>query len=533
MIQSCRGLDFDFFLRDAQPRVLLVNTASASICAEVERLPASVRPLLITLEPEGLASQATTNLSDVYGEEALNRLAYVIYTSGSTGMPKGVLVEHAALVRRLLAVQAYYHYRPSDRVLQFAAWSFDAAAEELLAPWLCGATVVLRPESVLASFAELHRVIEAEQLTVLNLPTAYWHAWIGYLLQTGTGVPACVTLVIVGSERVLPERLRAWQGLVGSRVRWINAYGPTEATITATLYEAPAEPEHSGEGPVPIGRPIAGTEVYVLDGQRQRVPIGVPGELYLGGDGLARGYLHASALTTECFVPNPFVTPSRSPRLYRSGDRVRYRADSQLEFLGRLDEQIKIRGFRIEPAEIEAMLSQYPAVGAAVVVAREDAGAEVCLVAYLVSQDQGAPLNFADIRRFLQQHLPMPMVPTAFVQLTTLPLLPSGKVNRKALPPPDMPVMTYQAPQTPVETQLVELWSQVLQQERVGIHDDFFQLGGHSLLATQLLSRLRDIFAIELQLRELFEQPTIARLGATSRTVPSCDATRSEVYHSP
>ena len=193
--------------------------------------------------------------------------------------------------------------------------------------------------------------------------------------------------------------------------------------------------------------------------------------------------------------------------------RRRRLLDPQLEFLGRLDEQIKIRGFRIEPAEIEAMLSQYPAVGAAVVVAREDSGAEVCLVAYLVSQSQGAPLNFADIRRFLQQHLPMPMVPTAFVQLTTLPLLPSGKVDRKALPPPDMPVMTYQAPRTPVETQLVELWSQVLQRERVGIHDDFFQLGGHSLLATQLLSRLRDMFAIELPLRELFEQPTIAGLA--------------------
>jgi amino acid adenylation domain-containing protein len=502
-----------FLLRDARPRVLIVHTDIPALAAEIERLSGPGRPLMLTLDPEGLASQPTTRVPDVDPGADLNRLAYVVYTSGSTGTPKGVLVEHRALACRLLAAQAHYRYQPHDRVLQFAALSFDAATEELLTPWLSGAAVLLRPDAVLASFVELHRFIEAEQLTVLNLPTAYWHAWVEDLLQTGTPIPARVALVIVGGERVLPEWLRAWQTMAGSRVRWINAYGPTEATITATLYEAPATPRQLPGCPVPIGHPIAGTEAYVLDEHCRQVPIGVPGELYLGGDGLARGYLNAAALTAERFVPNPFVGPSRSPRVYRSGDRVRYRPDGHLEYLGRIDDQVKIRGVRVEPAEIEAVLSRYEPVQAAAVVAHTDARGEVDLIAYLVPRHPAASVDVAAVRRFLHQHLSTPMVPTAFVPLPTLPLLPSGKVDRRALPRPDGPTTTYQAPRTPVETQLVDLWTQVLRRERVGIHDDFFQLGGHSLLATQFLSRLRDRCGVELPLRQLFEQPTIAGLA--------------------
>ena len=293
-----------------------------------------------------------------------------------------------------------------------------------------------------------------------------------------------------------------------------NLYGPSETTTYSTVaYLA------SGESGVPgIGRPIANTRAYVLDRRLEPVPIGVPGELYLGGAGVARGYLGRPALTAERFVPDPFGPSAGAEpggRLYRTGDRARWRPDGTLEFLGRLDQQLKLRGFRIEPGEIETVLGQHPAVRTAVVIAREDVPGDVRLVAYVVPE--GAPVDGGELRRFLEQRLPEYMVPAAIVVLESLPLMPNGKLDRGALPPPDSTEPRdredFVAPRTPVEEMLAGIWATVLRLERVGIRDNFFALGGHSLLATQVISRVRTAIGIELPLHALFEDPTVAGLA--------------------
>ena len=309
-------------------------------------------------------------------------LAYVIYTSGSTGTPKGVLITHQALVNHTLAVAKAYHLQPSDLILQFASISFDVAAEELFPSWLSGSTVVIRPEQLLA-FANFLRFLEQEKLTVLNLPTAYWHEWVSYLTRKDVSLPPSLRLVIVGTEQALPGKLALWQKQVGSHVSWINAYGPTEATIGATLYEPATCQENQQLTRVPIGRPIANTQIYILDQHLNATPLGVPGELYIGGISLARGYLNQPELTTEKFIPNPFSS-NLETRLYKTGDLARYLPDGNIEFLERVDNQVKIRGFRIELGEIEAFLARHPKVRETVVTLREDYPGNKRLVAYVV-----------------------------------------------------------------------------------------------------------------------------------------------------
>lgn len=372
-----------YILSDSQVLVLLTQQRLVSKL-EQHKLP------VVSLDAEWqvISQQSQENpICEVQPEN----LAYVIYTSGSTGTPKGVLITHQALVNHTLAVAQAYHLQPSDRILQFASISFDVAAEELFPSLLSGSTVVIRPEQLLA-FANFLQFLEQEKLTILNLPTAYWHEWVSYLTQKDVSLPPSLRLVIVGTEQALPEKLALWQKQVGSQVRWINAYGPTEATIGATLYEPAICQENQQFSRVPIGRPIANTQIYILDQHLNPIPIGVPGELYIGGVSLARGYLNQPELTTERFIPNPF-SPNLETRLYKTGDLVRYLPDGNIEFLERIDNQVKIRGFRIELGEIESVLTDHPHVQQAVVTATKEVSGNKHLVAYVVPQ-QGLNIDF-------------------------------------------------------------------------------------------------------------------------------------------
>jgi hypothetical protein len=321
----------------------------------------------------------------------------------------------------------------------------------------------------------------------------------------------------------------------GAPERLVHVYGPTETTTYATWHRVGAVED--GATTIPIGRPIANTEAYVLDGRLQPVPVGVPGELYIGGAGVARGYLNRPELTAEKFVPDPFSGDEPGARLYKTGDRVRRRADGDIEFLGRLDGQVKLRGFRVEPGEVEGALNGHGRVRESVVLLREDAPEKKRLVAYVVPGQDGTTPAVDELRGFLREKLPEYMVPSAIVVLEALPLTPNGKVDRRALPAPDPSGFRaendYAAPRTPLEERLVEIWKEVLGLRRVGVRDDFFELGGHSLLGTQVVSRLRGALRVELPLRHLFETPTIAGLAERIEAVQRSDPAPSVATLSP
>ncbi len=496
-----------FILEDSQAPLVITQERLGKTLAV-----AGAKCLCLDSVQQVLAQESAQN--PLHGTRPAN-LAYVIYTSGSTGQPKGVLIPHQALVNHGCAVAQCYGIQASDRVLQFASLSFDVAAEELFPSWLGGATVVLRPEQLPAAGPELHRLIDREQLTVLNLPASYWHEWVRELDRGGESVPASVRLVVVGSEPVSAKCYEQWRQRVGSRVRLCNAYGPTEATITATIDEPAADAVVPPVGSLPIGRPIANTRAYILDRHGHPVPIGVPGELCLGGLGLARGYLQRPELTQEKFPPDPFA-PEPGQRMYRTGDRARYRPDGIIELLGRVDRQVKLRGFRIELGEIETALARHPAIGAAAVRVCEENSDRPYLAAYFVLR-QGETLPLPELRSFLHTTLPDYMVPPALVLRDALPRLPNGKVDYRALPDVDATCVeqeeAWMAPRTPVEELLAGIWAEVLRCPRVSITANFFHLGGHSLLATQVMSRIRDVLQVQLPLRSLFEAPTVAGLA--------------------
>ncbi|MEL6901316.1 MAG: amino acid adenylation domain-containing protein [Cyanobacteria bacterium J06606_4] len=450
-----------------------------------------------------------------------HQLAYVIYTSGSTGMPKGVMVEHRSLVNFTRVSVDGYGFGKRDRILQFASISFDAAAEEIFPALTSGATLVLRPEGMLSPLSTFLDTCQQLQLTVLDLPTAYWQQLVSELTVEKLTLPPSLRLVIIGGERVSPEAVATWLAQVGSMPRLVNTYGPTEATVVATAHPITA----AMPGEIPIGTPLQNVHTYVLDPHGNLSPVGIPGELHIGGAALARGYLNQPALTAQKFVASPMSVPlSALPsdsRLYKTGDLVRYLPSGQLEFLGRIDHQVKIRGFRVELGEIETALQQLAWVREAVVTCHTDSSGSGTqrLIAYLTVTpeiDPSAPLP--DWRTELRAQLPDYMLPAACRVLPRLPLTPNGKLDRKRLPEPDFSQLSgnseYQAPQTTTEQKLAELWCSVLGVENISIHDDFFELGGHSLLAVQLFSKVEKVFGKKLPLATLFQATTISTLAA-------------------
>ena len=438
--------------------------------------------------------------------------AYMIYTSGSTGKPKGVLVPHRALVNHGLAMADHYSLSSDDRVLQVASISFDVAAEEIYPTLLAGATVVLRPPTLLESFDGFTDFIHKERITVVNISTAFWHAWVSHLVAMEQSVPPSLRALIVGTEQASAKYLNLWSKLTDDRVQWFNSYGPTETTITSTSYRHPGG-QVDPSAPLPIGFPIDNTQVHVLDEALSPVQFGTPGELYIGGAGVALGYFDRPQLTAERFIESPFE-PGK--RLYKTGDIVRQRQDSALIYVGRVDFQVKIRGYRIELGEIEALLTRHPDLNAAVVTAPEDDQGNKRLVACVVPMDAEDPPAVGALREFLTKELPAYMIPSAILILPDLPMTPNGKVDRNALPTPDwsrISVSKYEAPSTDVQKHLTELWSEILGIERIGIDDDFFGLGGHSLHAVALFGAISRKYGVDLPLAKLLERPTIAELA--------------------
>ena len=487
-----------FMLADTQAPVVLVQQGL------VTSLPQHGTTFVcLDRDWETISQERIENLSS---QTTAANLAYVIYTSGSTGQPKGVEVPHRGIVR-LVCGTDYAQFDSTQVFLQLAPISFDAATFELWGALLHGARCVLFPGR-LPSPTELGAVLHRHQVSTLWLTASLFNSVIDYAPEALTSVRQLLT----GGEALSVAHVRRALTLLPA-TQLINGYGPTESTTFACTYTIPRHIEDTATS-IPIGRPIANTEVYVLDSGLSPVPIGVTGELYLSGDGLARGYLDRPELTAERFIPNPFSS-GHGAQLYKTGDLVRYLPDGNLEFLGRLDDQVKIRGFRIELGEIEAVLAQHPAVREAVVLAREDSPGDQRLVAYLVSR--GLAVSVSEICKFLSTKLPEYMLPSTVVYLEVLPLTPNGKIDRKALPRPDQtrPDLDeqYLAASTPTEASLAEIWAEVLKVERVGVHDNFFALGGHSLKATQVVARVRRELQVELPLRELFANPTIAGLA--------------------
>jgi amino acid adenylation domain-containing protein/non-ribosomal peptide synthase protein (TIGR01720 family) len=482
-----------FMLDDARVSVLVTQSQLA------ERLPVGGAEVVCLdsspgAEGKALAGHAGEDLPRQSGPE---NLAYVIYTSGSTGRPKGVELAHSGLCNLATAQAKVFGVEPGDRVLQISSLSFDASIWELTMALTRGAALHLVQQDTLLSAEELASAIEGQGITAVTFPPS--------LLGTlpDDRLAGTMRTVVVAGEPCSRELAARW----APGRRFFNAYGPSESTVCATVHRCD---EREPSSP-PIGRPIANTRLYVLDGALRPLPVGVAGELYVGGAGLARGYRHRPDLTAERFVPDPFGAEPGS-RLYRTGDRVRYRADGTIEYLGRLDHQVKVRGFRIELGEIEVALAWHEAIREVVVLAREDQPGDRRLVAYYVAAREVAG---SELRAFLRQRLPEYMVPGMFVPLPAMPLSPNGKVDRKALPAPDRAALevAYVAPRTCTEEVLTGIWAQVLGVERVGIHDNFFELGGHSLLATQIASRVLDALHVELPLRDLFEVRTVEELA--------------------
>lgn len=491
------------------------------------------RARIVCLETER-SSIVEHDAQNVQSDINASNLAYLVYTSGSTGRPKGILIEHRSVVNASYAFISNHRMTERDRLLQFASLSFDVAAEEFFATWLSGGCVVMRLEQTLSSFAEFTTFLQRENVSVVNLPASFWLEWLTALSVQGGQIPKSLRRVIVGNEKTLEETLAKWQRLIGPNVEWRNAYGPSETTITASNYE-PSSTGATGEekSAVPIGRPVMNVQMYVLDCALQIVPTGVAGELYIGGDGVARGYHKQPTQTAERFLPNPYGRKS-GERFYRTGDAARYRADGNIEFLGRVDEQVKIRGFRIEPGEIEAVLAQHASVRESVVVARDDGRGGQRLIAYVVSNN--ADLRTDELRKFLQQRLTEYMVPSSFVVMEALPRTPNGKVDRRALPDADNTHTdaneTYIAPRSATERTIANIWQEVLKVEKVGINDNFFGLGGHSLLLVHAQSKVSDALRVKVSMIEMFKYPTISalaeHLSEQRSSIPASPPTRNQ-----
>ena len=456
-------------------------------------------------------------------------LAYIVYTSGSTGRPKGVAVPHSSVANHVHACAERYRLGPGDRVLQFTSISFDITSEEIFPTWIRGGAVVPRPPGLFPSFDELAKLITRHRITVVDLPTAYWHEWVGELHRARTPPPAPLRLVVIGTEQAVPERVADWLELAGDRVRLNNSYASTEATVTSVVYEPEAadRPRFRAGDRVPVGSNLRNCCAYVLDAGLELVPVGVPGDVYIGGPNVSRGYANWPDRTAASFLPDPFAAalgygPGR--RMYRQGDVGSWLPSGDLQYLGRRDDMVKIRGFRVEPAEVAAALTRHPAVKDCVVVVRSDGPRGKRLVGYLTWVPDHAA-TVPELRDFLRETLPEHMVPAVLVALDALPLTANGRVDQHALPAPadartepggrgaDEEEAAGSAPRGAGEEILAGIWCEVLGLPRVGSGDHFFDLGGHSLLGTQVVARARERLGVELPLRALFENPVLADLA--------------------
>ncbi len=466
-----------FMLADSQATVLVTQQALLEIFADHQAQ-------VVCLDADWPAQSPITNYQLPITS---NHLAYLIYTSGSTGKPKGVQIRHQAVVNFLHSMRRQPGLTQDDILLAVTTLSFDIAGLELFLPLITGARVVIASREAASDGVQLLETLTSSGATVMQATPVTWRLLLEAGWQDGNRLKA-----LCGGE-ILPRDLA--QKLLGQGVELWNMYGPTETTIWSTLHQI-----KEATGPIPVGRPIANTTLYLLDQNRQLTPVGVPGELYVGGDGLAQGYLNRPELTAERFVPHPF-SDKPGERLYRTGDLARYLPDGNVEILGRIDHQVKVRGFRIELGEIEAALAGHPAVKENVVVVREDAPGDKRLVAYLVPAPEQTP-TARELRRYLREQLPDYMVPSAFVTLTALPLTPNGKVDRKALPAPERErsaVSTGSAQAlTPTEALVAKVWQEALKVDQVSAYDNFFDLGGHSLLSVEVMTRLEKETGVKL-----------------------------------
>jgi amino acid adenylation domain-containing protein len=498
-----------FMMADAGMNVLLTQHDLLDMLPE-ER-PAIV--IALDAEAEALASESFVNPPSVVSGE---NLAYGIYTSGSTGQPKGALNTHLGICNRLHWMQAAYGLTSADRVLQKTTFSFDVSVWEFFWPLVTGARLVMARPAGHRDSAYLMRVICEQQITTMHFVPSMLQVFL-----EEEGVESCRRSLkrVVCSGEALPFDLQERFFATLEEVELHNLYGPTEAAVDVTWWACERD---SRSGVVPIGKPIANTEMYILDRHMNPVPVGVSGELYIGGVQLARGYLNRPDLTAERFVPHPF-SPKGGERLYRTGDLARCQPDGNIRYIGRLDHQVKIRGFRVELGEIETALNSHRSIRDACVIVRQVVTGDQRLVAYLVTDDEWLPTNEL-LRGYLQERLPDYMIPSAFVLLPQLPLTPSGKLDRRALPSPGRDAEEIDAqligPRDALELQLAQFWQEVLNVRAAGVRDNFFERGGHSLLAVRLLARIRKSLGVELPLSLLFQNPTIEHLALHIRQQP-------------
>jgi amino acid adenylation domain-containing protein len=481
-----------FMLSDAQPRFVLTEQ-------KLQRGVFGADPILLDSDWEFIAQESKQNPDKKLSPQTL---AYVMYTSGSTGKPKGVPIEHGSIVNLLRSMQNEPGLNRDDVLLAVTTLSFDIAGLEIYLPLISGARLVIASSEDVVDGNRLRDLLNESRVTCVQATAATWRL----LLAAGwQGSPDLK--ILCGGEALAPELAKELN--VRANSVW-NVYGPTETTIWSTVYRVTGREEST----IPIGRPIANTSIYILDSHHNPVPVNIAGEIYIGGDGLARGYLNRPELTAERFVAHPLL-PNQSPRLYRTGDLGRFRANGEIEYLGRVDNQVKLRGLRIELGEIESVLASHATLREAVVIVTGEAEQQR-LSAYVVTDGMAAPAA-GELRRYLRTKLPEHMVPAGYWRVERLPLLPSGKINRAALPASLAIALREEAelvdPRNETETKLAEIWKELLQVEQAGIEQNFFELGGHSLLALQLTARIRRTFDVELPVRTVFEAPTIAALA--------------------
>lgn len=509
-------------LQDAAPAVLITQQSLEAVWSDAPV------PLLVLDDTGEDREQGTDPVETCAIDPAPGHAAYVIYTSGSTGVPKGVVVEHASVAHHNSQLRQLLRLTAHDRVLQFASLSFDASVEEIFPTLQSGATLVLRSGPAPAA-QEFTRQISCFAVTVANLPTAYWQAWVEHL-DAQRLAASRLRLVVIGGEKVQMAAFRRWHDVVpNGAVRWLNTYGPTEATISCVAFEAGSD--SAGLQEIPLGRPLARVHAYITDSALTWIAVGGTGEIHLAGACVARGYLNRAALTAQRFIPDPF-SAHPGARMYRTGDLGRWIDEGTIEFCGRHDRQCKVRGHRVELGEIEAALLRHPEMRAAVVIDRENTAGDVRLVAYIVALAAAQRIGAAQLRDFLLQTLPDYMIPSDFVSVNSLPLTPNGKVDRAALLTINITAVHADANGASLSvTQrvLADIWRELLQTPRVDLDQNFFDLGANSLLVLKAHGKLlQAVPEASIDVMEFFSHPTVRSLAAVIDAAPMAQPTMAE-----